>query len=439
MNREPRSEPLAIWGGIECTVNRVDSTYFDQIQRSGHDRRRDDLARIASLGIRTLRYPLLWERTAPNGIAYADWTFSDDRIAELQRLDIRPFVGLLHHGSGPRETNLLDPQFAQKLAQYACAVAERYPALDMYTPINEPLTTARFSALYGHWYPHASDDRSFIRALLLECHGVALAMRAIRAINPSAKLVQTEDVGASRAASRLSYQVAFERERRWLTMGLLTGRVDRNHPLWRWLRRGELEARILDDLRELPCAPDIIGINYYVTSERSLDDRVEYYPQESVGGNGRDRYVDVEAVRVCEAGLLGCRSVIDETWERYRIPVAITEAHMGCTREEQLRWIFELWTDACAARTAGADVRALTIWSLLGAFDWRSLVTRDEGHYEPGAFDVRGAEPRETAVGQLVRELVRGEIPTHPVLAEAGWWRRPDRFFNRIPAAKRAA
>ena len=43
-------------------------------------------------------------------------------------------------------------------------VAERYPWVRRYTPVNEPLTTARFSALYGLWYPHVRDDAAFLRA-----------------------------------------------------------------------------------------------------------------------------------------------------------------------------------------------------------------------------------------------------------------------------------
>jgi dTDP-4-dehydrorhamnose reductase len=81
------------------------------------------------------------------------------------------------------------------LAAFARAVAERYPWVEDYTPVNEPLTTARFCGLYGHWYPHARDVRLFARALLNQCRAVALAMRAIRLVNPRARLVQTEDLG----------------------------------------------------------------------------------------------------------------------------------------------------------------------------------------------------------------------------------------------------
>ena len=108
---------LALWGGIESTVNRVGDMYFDQLERGGHARRIDDLDLIAALGIRTLRYPILWERTAPDGPARADWTWADERLNRLRELGIRPIVGLVHHGSGPPHTNLLDPAFAEGLAR----------------------------------------------------------------------------------------------------------------------------------------------------------------------------------------------------------------------------------------------------------------------------------------------------------------------------------
>jgi dTDP-4-dehydrorhamnose reductase len=109
-------------------------------------------------------------------------------------------------------------------------VARRYPAIDMFTPINEPLTTARFSCLYGHWYPHRKDTASFLRALVNECYGTALAMRAIRRITPHARLIQTEDVGKTFSTPLLRPQAEYENERRWLSLDLLCGRVDRHHP-----------------------------------------------------------------------------------------------------------------------------------------------------------------------------------------------------------------
>ena len=61
--RRPGAERLALWGGHECTVNRVGDCWRDQTRLSGHQDRIEDLDCFADLGLRTLRYPVLWERT----------------------------------------------------------------------------------------------------------------------------------------------------------------------------------------------------------------------------------------------------------------------------------------------------------------------------------------------------------------------------------------
>ena len=104
---------------------------------------------------------MLWERVERDG-----WAWTDERLGRLRELGLRPIVGLVHHGSGPPHTSLVDPGFATGLAAFARAAAERYPWVDAWTPVNEPLTTARFSGLYGFWYPHGRDAASISRALL---------------------------------------------------------------------------------------------------------------------------------------------------------------------------------------------------------------------------------------------------------------------------------
>ena len=422
------SSPLALWGGLECTVNRVHDNYLDQIERSGHSARPDDLDRFAELGIRTLRYPVLWERTAPRGLSRADWSWPDQRLQRLRSLGVTPVLGLVHHGSGPPSTSLLDPGFPDQLADYAGAVARRYPWVEHYTPVNEPLTTARFSALYGHWYPHLQSPRDAARALLNQVRAVVLSMREIRAVNPAARLVQTEDIGRVFSTRRLAYQAEFENHRRWLTFDLLSGRLSREHPLWSYLLSVGIRPRELAWFADHPCPPDVLGLNYYLTSERFLDHELDWYPVEHHGGNGRHRYADVEAVRVRSEGMAGPRSILEEVWNRYRLPVAVTEAHNGCTREEQMRWFLEVWQAAAELRGEGADIRAVTVWSLLGAYDWNSLVRVSAGHYEPGVFDLRAPKPRPTALAPMLRELADGKAPSHPVLDSIGWWRRSRRF-----------
>ena len=424
-----RNARIELWGGVEPTLNRVGDRYHSQLERTGHDARLSDLERCATLGVRTLRYPILWERTMPDEHREPDWRWADERLSNLRDLGITPIVGLVHHGSGPRYTHLLDPEFPEKLAHYAGRVAARYPWLSRYTPVNEPLTTALFSALYGVWYPHARSDRAFTTALLTQVRATALAMRAIRKVNPAAELVQTDDLGKTHSTPLLAYQARFNNDRRWLAWDLLCGRVDRRHSLWNWLvNSGGVRESDLLALVEQPCPPDVIGVNHYVTSERYLTEDLEPYASHACGGNGRHRYADVEAVR-CLTATTGIKALLREAWDRYRLPLAVTEAHIDSTREDQLRWVVEIWRAADDLAGSGVDVRAVTLWALFGVFDWNCLVTQCQGYYEPGAFDVRADPPRPTALASLATSLAAGVVPKHPVLAVPGWWKRPDRFF----------
>ena len=404
--------------------------YFDQLRLSGHADRLDDLDLFAWLGVRTARYPVLWERTAPDGPESADWSWPDERLGRLRELGIRPIAGLVHHGSGPRDTSLVDPAFPEKLAAYARAVAERYPWVEDWTPVNEPLTTARFSGLYGHWYPHGRDDETFARCLLTQCRATVLAMRAIREVNPHARLVQTEDLGKTWSTPALAYQAEFENERRFLSFDLLCGELAPHKLLRHWLLRDAgVSVDELEWFVDNPCPPDVLGVNHYLSSERFLDERLERYPEESHGGNGRHEYADVLASRVLAEAPAGPLALLRETWSRYGRPLAITEAHNGCTREEQLRWLDEVWQAALAARDEGADVRAVTIWTMLGAYGWDELVTSNDGKYEPGTFDLRSPRPRPTAIAQMARALAHDGRYDHPVLESPGWWRRPERLW----------
>lgn len=422
---------MKLWGGIECTLNRVGDRRLDQLALNGHYVRESDLDRIAALGIRTLRYPLLWERAATRAPTVFDWRFADARLARLAGLAITPIAGLVHHGCGPDHVDILTDQFVDGLALYAGQLARRHPELEYYTPVNEPLTTARFSGLYGHWYPHGRSDRTFARILINECRATVLAMRAIRAVNPDAKLVQTDDLGTIYSTGKLAYQAGFENHRRWLAWDLLCGTVDRTHPLYRYLLGCGIPSAELAWLRDNPCPPQIIGIDHYVTSDRFLDENVLRYPRSAWGSNGRDVYADMDAVRVLERPGTSLRHIVLDAANRYRIPIVLTEVHIGCSEQEQIRWLDEAWTTCVMLAATGVDIQAVTAWSLLGSYDWDSLLTMPRGHYESGAFSVRSGFPRATALAGYISAVTAGEsLPEIASLVEEpGWWRQDSRLL----------
>ena len=419
-----------IWGGMECTINRVNNDFFDQLKCAGFYDRETDIERIASLGVKAFRFPVLWELHQPQQSIAIDWSWATKNLDVLRARSIEPIVGLVHHGSGPAFTNLASKQFPGLLAQYAAEVAKQFPWVTYYTPVNEPLTTARFSGLYGIWYPHKSNDLSFARMLLNQLKGVVLSMQEIRKVNPDAKLVQTEDLGKTYATEFLQYQADFENERRWLTGDLLCGKVLPGHEMWEYLINTGISEEDILFFAENPCPPDIMGFNHYVTSERFLDDDVHKYPSHMHGGNWLDKYVDTEAVRIDHGRQSGLKVLLTEAWNRYKLPMAITEAHIHCTREEQMRWLKEVWDTCVDLNQSGICVKAMTVWSIFGAYGWNKLLTCDKGDYEPGVFDLRSSSPRPTQLTKMIRELSTHGQFDHPVLNEKGWWHRPVRFYD---------
>ena len=430
------SDRLEVWVGLECTVNRVGDRWFDQCEKNGHTERMEDLDRFASLGARRIRYPVLWETaqgSRPDG--EYDFSWAIPRLARLKGLGLEPIAGLCHHGSGPQTTSLVDDSFPEKLARYARAVAEEFPWIGDYTPVNEPLTTARFSGLYGVWYPHGHDNATMIRCLLNEVKGTVLAMREIRKINPEARLVQTDDMGRAQGTPPMFARVAFENERRWLTFDLLFGRVGRHHPLWKWLTANGASESELDWLQENPCPPDVIGINHYPLSNRFLDHRAELYPKQfrcegGTPGDGENmRRADLGGPQLFElypdetqCKYIPPMEIYREVCARYDADVAVTEVHIDGPRESQLRWLNEVWQGAKALREEGARMTAVTVWSLLGSFDWNCLCSQCRFYYEPGIFDIRPREPRPTAIASMTRALATEGEYRHPVLEKPWKW-----------------
>lgn len=429
MERQSHQSAFEIWGGIECTLNRVGNRYFDQLERTGHYKRSDDIERLASLGIKKLRYPVLWEKheTEPGGVI--DWSWAQKQLNAIRNQGIDAIVGLLHHGSGPAWTNLGDPLFPEKLAAYAGRVVRQFPWVENYTPVNEPLTTARFSGLYGFWFPHEREDVQFVRMLLNQVKAIVLSMAEIRKVRANAKLIQTEDLGKTWAHPSLQYQADFENERRWLTYDLLCGKVDRSHPLWSYFQWLGIHEDEITFFLENPCPPDIAGFNYYVTSERYLDPNIENYAEHMWGGNHKHRYVDTEAIRIRSCVDCGLHQRLMEAHERLSLPLAVTEAFLSCDQEDQARWLRYVFSQTQMAVARGADVRALTFWALLGEYGWNNLVTSDEGaEYEPGAFDVREAQPVETLSASFIRSVANANSLNDEWILKQGWWQRDDRY-----------
>ena len=115
------------------------------------------------------------------------------------------------HGPMPTEANLLAPQVARFDLPSSYGAHTAFPVVagrpfvvvvnELFQSANNDAGVARYFIFDDGNTDHAevavSDHQ--IRALLNQVRGVALAMQAARAVNPDARLVQTDDLGKTHA------------------------------------------------------------------------------------------------------------------------------------------------------------------------------------------------------------------------------------------------
>jgi dTDP-4-dehydrorhamnose reductase len=448
--------PPAVWAGVECTRVRVGRRIVDQLDLTGHRERDADIDAIASLGVSAVRYPVLWEHVAPTGLKNADWSWHDKRLGMLRDAGVKPIVGLLHHGSGPRGMSLADGRFPKALAHYATAVLERYPWIDTFLPINEPLTTARFGGLYGWWQPHDTSLERCVTLLLNQCLAIRAVGRALKDLNPEVRIIVNEDVARTFSTPSLQPLADHMNQRRWLSWDALTGKIDATHALYPIVAATPENARMAADLAADPFVPDILGVDHYVTSDRYLDDRVDHYIPER-RSEPSPGFVDVEASRVRGVPTGSVARALSDTWQRYGLPMALTEISLAGEPGDQVAWWSEAYAAAAAARDGGMDVRAVTAWAVFGAVDWHVLMRKREDMYEPGVYDVSSGRPVARPVAEVIRfaaerakrwnisqratsrklviKQASNGVPGYVTSDASGWWARDDRYTLTIPRA----
>ncbi|MFL5332481.1 MAG: family 1 glycosylhydrolase, partial [Geminicoccaceae bacterium] len=142
------------------TPKRVDSMI-----KCGHDRLwREDFALLKEQGIEYLRYGPPYYQTHMGPGRY-DWTFSDDTLHALREQGVVPIADLCHFGVPDWMSDFQNPDFPRYFAEYAGAFARRFPWIKLYTPVNEILIAAKFSAAFGWWNERLKSDAAFVRAL----------------------------------------------------------------------------------------------------------------------------------------------------------------------------------------------------------------------------------------------------------------------------------
>jgi len=329
----------------------------DQMTASGHDRRwRDDFRLVCELGIRCLRYGPPYYRTHTGPGRY-DWSFADETFAELEQLGIVPIADLCHFGLPDWLGDFQNPDFPHYFAEYAGAFSRRYPRIWLYTPVNEMLVTAEYSALRGYWNEQLSSDRAFVTAIT---NVVEANIRASEAICSACDpwFVQSE---ATRyyhpanpdAASRSAYL----NERRFLTLDLNYGRLPCARVLAYLFENGMSSAKLGYFMKRAIWPSCIMGTDYYETSESVV------FPDGSTRGSN----------------VLGYYGLTRQYLERYRLPIMHTETNQVQGLNATF-WLERQWANVLRLRQEGYPIIGFTWYSLTDQVDWDIDLRAQCGH-----------------------------------------------------------
>ncbi len=359
---------------------------MDEMEKCGHYKFwQKDFDLVQELGIEFLRYgpPIHTTWTGPDKY---DWSFADMTFQDLLRRNIIPIVDLCHFGVPDWLGNFQNPDFPKLFGDYAGAFAQRFPWVQLYTPVNEMYICAEFSALYGWWNEQLRSDQAFVTALKYIVKANVLAMYAITAVRPDALFIQSESSEYFHASAPAAIKPAeLMNAKRFLSLDLNYGRrVDSDmyeYLMDNGMTREEYHFFLANNLRH-QC---IMGNDYYQTNEHRVRE---------------------DGSTTASGEIFGYHVITTQYHDRYHLPVMHTETNLwqGPKGDEAVNWLWKQWANVLRVRNDGVPIVGFTWYSLTDQVDWDSALRENNGNVNPlGLYDLdRNIRP----VGEAYKKLI---------------------------------
>jgi beta-glucosidase/6-phospho-beta-glucosidase/beta-galactosidase len=378
--------------GIECSAPLVaGGRRVDELQETGHyEQWEKDLALVRGLGVGYVRYGLPIHRIFQGPGRY-DWSFADRVLGRIRELGLEPILDLVHFGLPDWLVSFQNPEWPQHVAAYARAVAERYPWIRFYTPVNEIYITAQFSAAFGWWNERLRSDEGFVRNLKHSVQASRLVMSEILEVRPDALFIFSESTEYVHPGSPDMVRAAqFLNERRFLSFDLLFGH-DVSARAYTYLMRSGMTPTEYDEFHagDSYRSHCIMGTDYYVTNEHVLR------------RDGRT---------IGSGEVYGYYVITRQYYDRYRIPVMHTETNRNC--QQATMWLWKQWMNLLRLRDDGVPIIGFTWYGLVDMKDWDSALTRPRGHVNRVGLYSLSRRPRKVALEyqRLIQEYGHLEI-----------------------------
>jgi beta-glucosidase/6-phospho-beta-glucosidase/beta-galactosidase len=386
--------------GIENSYPTINGgrTRIDQMEKCGHYRYwRKDFELLGELGVQFLRYgpPI---HTTWLGDGRYDWAFTDAAFAELRRLNIVPIVDLCHFGLPDWLGTFQNGDFPRLFCGYARDFAERYPWVQLYTPVNEMFICALFSARYGWWNEQGTTDTTFVTALKHIVKANVLAMQYILDARADAIFIQSESSEYFHADNPAAIRPAeLKNAQRFLTLDLNYGRRVDSEMYEYLMDNGMTRAEYHFFLRHRLKQHCIMGNDYYWTNEhRVFED----------GGSRASGEV------------FGYDNITLQYYDRYRLPVMHTETNFNDHADGHgaVDWLWKQWASVLHVRNVGVPIVGFTWYSLTDQIDWDTALREENNRVNPlGLFDLdRNIRPVGLAYKKLIEDWAT-VLPTQSV------------------------
>ncbi len=350
---------------------------------------KSDIDLVADAGVQVVRWGIPWHIVQPARNQW-DWEWTDRALEYLVLVKgITPILDLMHYGTPLwLDNSFINASYPQCVAEYSAAVVARYKSLvRYYTPLNEPMVNAKMSGYKGEWPPYLKGDDGYVKLALAIARGMVLTTRAIKTEQPEAVTVQVEALWHTFTRDEtLQAEAAFDNARQYLCFDLVTGRLDDQHVLESYVCRHGATQADLEWFRTNAVAFDILGANYYPWSYGEL----KKWPDGKFG-------TIVRRARGHKIAL-----ILRDAWQRYRMPVMITEtSSTGDTRVRE-KWMDETLETVRFLRAEGIPVIGYTWFPLFTMVDWKYRKGRQKidkylvhlGLYD-SAFDTEGVLRRQ--------------------------------------------
>lgn len=405
-----------IWAtGIEDTFipqARPGMRSMDQYELTQHYTQwKTDFDLVAETGVQAVRWGIPWYKVEPKPGQW-DWSWTDAALEYLVNVKgITPILDIMHYGTPLwMDNSFINCCYAERVAEYAYAVADRYKSLVTYfTPLNEPMVNSEYCGLKGEWPPYLSGWDGYVKMATSLARGIVKSLRAMREAHPTLQTVQVEAMWQTDTSlPELVERAALSNERQFLSLDLTQGRIREGHPLLGWLRLYGVSDQELAWFAENHVSYDILGVNFYPWSYRRLGTRADGSVFSWIGGTHGGHVAAATA----------------KAYARYNLPVMITETSAIGTIGRRTDWMDDTIANMFNLRTIGVPVVGYTWFPMYTMINWNYRRGRHPlshyllhlGLYDAG-FDDRGVLQR--ARTELVDRFQAHMAQTPPPIATA--------------------